>query len=352
MFMGRWRAVCPIFDFTVWEEGCDKMLDALIRMMEEGEFGRCLHVAEQMMQTGGCSLAELATINLVICRSRLGIQDPSGAVAAGALAVKLAMETGDFDLAGRALLNLGTAYVGIRQYGEAIEQFETFLELLPRLRTARRLEGAIWKHIGVAHQRNLDSQKALEALTRARDWFRQQGVDYAAFTCTHDLINTHLHLHDTEPFHGLEPVKFLLVEMKVIAKRHPEDGYYQGTYLLDLAATYLRDGRLDRATVTAHRAMAAHRGDPSHAFHCQLILHHCALEVGNARRALDYALAARSQASAARLYDLESLAAQAIGDLIRQQEPEVARQLDEEYLAIGVDLGKYLSPLILGREAH
>lgn len=328
------------------------MLDALVRTMEEGEFAHCLRLAEQVILKGGWSLSQLATINLVICRCRLGLQDPSGAVSAGAVAVELATESGEFDLAGRALLNLGTAYVGIHQYDLALEQFQTYLALLPQMKTSRRLEGAIWKHIGITYQRKLDAERALEALTRARDWFRQQGVDYAVFTCTHDLINTHLHLHEIDPHYGLEPVKGHLAELKLLIKRHPDEGYFKGTYLLDLAATYLCEGRVDRACVSASQAMAAHRGDPSHTAHCQLILHRCALEMGDVRGALGYALEARAQATAARLFDLEALASQAMVEVIKQQGPVAARQLDEEYLAIGVDLGKYLSPLILGREAH
>ncbi|MFZ5823572.1 MAG: hypothetical protein ACOY94_04455 [Bacillota bacterium] len=328
------------------------MLDVLIRLMEEGDFKKCLRLAEQLMLKGGWSLSEMATINLAICRCRLGINDPYGAIAAGMLAVKLAKDTGEYDLLGRSLLNLGTAYVGIRQYDQALQQFYSYLEFRPEYKEARRLEGAIWRHIGVTHQRKLESQKAVEALTRARDWFSDQGIDYSTFTCNHDLINTYLQMHETDTVSTLEPVKDLLLHQKLIANRNRRDTYYQGTYLLDVAATYLAEGRIGRAMVAANKGLEVHRGDRIHAFHCQMVLYKCSIERGDPRRALGHALAARVQAVEGRFYELEFLSSQAMADVIKQQGPEMVRQLDEEYLAMGVDLGQYLSPWVLRRETQ
>jgi len=326
------------------------MLDALVRLMEEGEFQKCLRLAEQCMMRGGWSLAEMATINMAICRCRLGLGDPYGAVAAGMLAVRLSKDVGEYDLLARALLNLGTAYVGVRQYDQALEQFYAYFEYHTHYKKARRLEGAIWKHIGVTHQRRLESQKALEALTRAREWFSRQEVEYSVFTCTHDLINTYLQMHETDPTISLDPVKYLLEDQKVIVRRNPLDSFYEATYWLDMAAYYLHDSRIGRAMVAANKAMEIRKGDRILAFHAQLILHKCALEVEDPRRALGHALAARVQAVEGRHFDLEFLASQAMADVIKQQGSEVIKSLDEEYLAKGVDLGQYLSPWILRRE--
>lgn len=326
------------------------MLDVLNRLMEEGDYKKCLRLAEQLLLKGGWSLSEMAGINLVICRCRLGIQDPYGAIAAGMLAVKLAKDIGEFDLLGRALLNLGTAYVGIRQHDQALQQFYTYLDYRQEYHEALRLEGAIWRHIGVTHQRKLESQKAVEALTRARQWYAEREVDYSTFACSHDLINTYLQMHETDPVHTLEPVKDLLAHQKEIAHRNQRETYYKGTYLLDLAATYLAEGRAARAMVSANQAMEIHRGDRLHSFHCEMILHRCEMERGNPRQALGHALAARVYAVGGRFYELEFLASQAMADVIKQQAPEDVRQIDEEYLAMGVDLSQYLSPFVLRRE--
>lgn len=326
------------------------MLDVMIRLLEDGEFKKCLRLAEQLMLRGGWSLSEMATINLAICRCRLGMQDPYGAIAAGMLAVKLAKDTGEHDLLGRALLNLGTAYVGIRQYDQALQQFYTYLDFLPQYDEARRLEGAIWRHIGVTHQRKLESTQALEALNRARAWFAHRSIDYSTFACGHDMINTYLQLNETDPLTSLESVKELLAQQKTLARRNPLEPYYRGTYLLDLAAYYHHEGRLARARVAANKALEVYKGDRVHAFHCHLVLHRCAIDKGEARQALGHALAARIQAVEGRFYELEFLASQAMADVIREQGPDMVRKLDQEYLAQGVDLGQYLSPSILRRE--
>lgn len=52
-----------------------------------------------------------------------------------------------------------------------------------------------------------------------------------------------------------------------------------------------------------------------------------------------------------KFYELEFLASQAMADVIKEQGPEVVRQLDQEYLAMGVDLSQYLSPWVLRRES-
>ena len=123
-------------------------------------------------------------------------------------------------------------------------------------------------------------------------------------------------------------------------------------YLLDMAATYLAEGRIGRAMVAANKGLEVHRGDRIHAFHCQMVLYKCSIERGDPRRALGHALAARVQAVEGRFYELEFLSSQDMADVIKQQGPEMVRQLDEEYLAMGVDLGQYLSPWVLRRETQ
>ncbi len=326
------------------------MLDTLVRLMEEGEFQKCLRLAEQCMMRGGWSLSEMATINMAICRCRLGLGDPYGAVAAGMLAVRLSKDVGEYDLLARALLNLGTAYVGVRQYDQALEQFYAYFDYHTQYKKSRRLEGAFWKHIGVTHQRKLESQKALEALKKARDWFRRQEVEYSVFTCTHDLINTYLQMHEHDPTRSLAPVKDLLEDQRLIARRNPLESYYEGTYWLDMAGYYLHDSRLGRAIVAANKAITLRKGDRMTAFHARMLLHRCYLDLDDPRAALGHALAARVLAVEGRHFDLEFLASQAMADVIREQGAEMVKSLDQEYLDQGIDLGQYLSPWVLRRE--
>jgi tetratricopeptide (TPR) repeat protein len=328
------------------------LVERLLQLMEEGEFQTCMKLAEQQLLKGGLTLAELAKINLVICRSRLGLQDSYGAVPSGLLAVKLARDTSEWDVLGRAFLNVGTALVGIRQYDHALHNFYSYFEHLHNYNTARRFEGAIWKNIGIAHQRKLETDRAIDALQRARKWFAKQEIDHSAFTCIHDLINVHLQQQEAQPTTSLAPLEELLQAEKALARKHPEDSYYRATYLYDQAACYLRAGRYPRAIVAAMKAMEIRKGDHELAFHCHMVLHQCSRILGDAKQALGYALAARVQALQAHHYELEFLASQAMAAVIRQQGCKVVQELDAEYRSMGIDLSQYVSPSLLRRQVN
>lgn len=326
------------------------MIDYLVQLMEEGDFAQGLRLSEQQLLRGGMTLAEMATVNLVICRCRLGLQDPYGAINSGLLAVKLARDTHEWDTFGRAVLNVGTAYMGTRQYDLALQQFYSFFEHKHLYTKSWRFEGSIWRSIGVAHQRKLESDRAITALKRAHQWFSRQGIDHSAFSCIHDLVGTYLQIHATNPAASLAPVVDLLKEERELARKNPEDSYFRANYLNDQASYYLRAARLGRAIVCAAKAMEARRGDNQLCFHSYMILSQSNRTLGEHKQALSYALAARVEALRGKHYELEFLAAQTMADLIRQQGTEMVRELDLEYQAMGIDLGQYLSPALLRRD--
>lgn len=321
-----------------------------MRLMEDGDFQSCIRLAELQLLRGGFTLPELAKVNLVVCRSRLGLHDASGAVAPGLLAIKLARDTGEWDVLGRALLNVGSAFIGIREYDQALHQLYSYFEYRHYYASAARFEGAVWKSIGVAHQRKLETEQAVDAFQRARTWFARRDVDLSVFTCTHDLIATYLQHAAQGGAHSLEAVAELLQNQREIVLKYPDDTYYRGTHLSDQAAYYLQAGRYRRAIVCALKAMEVRQGDPELAFYCHMVLHECSKVMGDSKQALGYALAARVQAIQARHFELEFLASQAMVEVIRQKGARVVRELDDEYQAMGIDLRQYLSPSLLRRE--
>jgi tetratricopeptide (TPR) repeat protein len=325
-------------------------VEYLFRLMEDGEFEKCLQLAEQQLLRGGMTLIEMATLNMVICRCRLGVQDPYGAINSGLLAIKLARDTGEWDTLGRSLLNVGTAYMGTRQYDLALQHLYSYFENAHLYATAHRFEGAVWRSIGVAHQRKLETHQAITALNRGRQWFTRQGVDQSAFSCLHDLVHTYLQQHEVKPGTSLEPVAALLREERILVAKHPAESYFRGHYLYDQAEYYLHAKRHGRALVCAMKAMEARKGDHPLNFHAYMVISKCYRQMGEAKQALGHALAARVEALKGRHYELEFVAAQTMVELIRQQGAEMVRELDQEYQAIGVDLGQYLSPALLGRQ--
>lgn len=325
------------------------LVESLMRLMEDGEYASCIRLAEMQLLQGGFTLSELAKVNLVVCRSRLGLQDAQGAIPPGLLAIKLARDTGEWDVLGRALLNVGTAFISIRQYSQALHHLYSYFEHLHRYSSSARFEGAVWRHIAVAHQRKLESSQAVDAFRRACSWYARQGMDHSLFNCTHDLIATYLQQAEQGAKDWLEPVKELLQSQRQIARKYPTETYYQGYYMWELAARYRQEGRYRRAMVGALKAMEIHKDDPELAFHCHMLLHECSKVLGDGKQALGYALAARVEAVRARHYELEFLASQAMAEVIRQKGSRVVQELDDEYQQLGIDLRQYLSPSLLRR---
>ena len=325
------------------------MVDYLFQLMEAGEFDKALRLSEQALLRGGMTLPDMAKLNMVICRCRLGMSDHYGAVNSGLLAVKLARDTREWDLLGRALLNVGTAYIGTRQYDLALQHFYGYMEHRLQYTTSARFEGAVWRSIGVAHQRKLETNQAIDALNRARLWFAKQGADHSAFSCLHDLIHTYVHIYKTDPTFSLDPVKALLNEQLQIVRKYPADPYFRGYYLYDQSVYYLHQRRIARSLVCAMKAMETHKTDFQLTSQSHMVLCECNRLMGEAKTAIGYALAARVEAIRGKHYELEFLASQAMADIIRQQGTEVVRELDLEYQAMGIDLGQYLSPSLLRR---
>jgi tetratricopeptide (TPR) repeat protein len=239
--------------------------------------------------------------------------------------------------------------MGTRQYDEALQQLYAYLENVHLYTTARRFEGAIWRSIGVGHQRKLESKLAIDALNRAQIWFAKQGADHSAFSCIHDLIHTYLQVNETDPKFSLKPVGDLLVKERELARKYPEDPFFRGIYLYDQASRYLRIKRYPRAMVCAMQALDISKDDHQLTSNAHMILYECCRDLGDTKQALGYALAARVSAIQGRHFELEFLAAQAMAEIIRKQGTEVIRELDLEYQAMGVDLSQYLSPEILRR---
>jgi len=304
----------------------NNMVDALARLAEEGNFARCIEAAEQMISQGGWSAFQLATIHLINCRCRLHLQDAHGALRSGAAAATLARQEEEYDLLGRALLYQGTAHAALQQYDQALRCFYDYFTYMAGYHEAQRLEGAVWKHLGVTYQRQLEPEKAAYALEEARRWFAAREIDHGAFTSTHDLINVYLYLADTDPS-KLRTVRSLLTAQRAIAHRHLDDLYYAGTFLLDLAAWLARTGRPRMAAVAATRALEVYQGDRAHSFHCHLLLHRCRLARGDGRRALGHLLAAWSDAVAAGSPELEHLAAESLADALEREASEILREL-------------------------
>lgn len=323
------------------------MVDQLIQLMEAGDYDGCLRAAEQVLLRGGLGMVQMAHVNLVIARCKLANNDAYGAIPAGIQATKMARDAKEWDLFGRALLSLGAAYVGANQFNEALDQFYTFLKHLADFDRSRRLEGAVWRQLGITYGRILESDKAIDSLERARRWFRRHENEHSHFICGSDLISVYLGRREREPGASIEPVRTILAEQKLMAKWNPHEPLYKIQYLYNQAEYYFYTSRVGRAMVAAMQSMDHAQKDHPHRFRCQMLLHRCSARLGKGKEALGYAVAARLESMKGRHYELELLAVQAITETIKREGQRVVEELAEEYREVGLELSQYLAPGIV-----
>lgn len=323
------------------------MVEKLIQLMEAGDFEGCLRAAEQQLLRGGLGMVQMAHVNLVIARCKLASNDAFGAIPSGIQATKMARDAKEWDLFGRALLTLGAAYVGANQFPEALDQFYTFLKHLGDFDKSRRLEGAVWRQLGIAYGRILETEKAIDSLERARRWFRRQENEHSYFICGSDLVSIYLGRREREPEASIESVRTILAEQKVYAKRFAPEPLYRIQYLYNQAEYYFYTGRIGRAMVAAMQSMDLAQSDHAHRFRCHMLLHRCTVRIGQGKESLGYAVAARLEAMKGRHYELELLAVQAITETIKREGAQVVEALEQDYREVGLELSDYLAPGIV-----
>ncbi|HLO01528.1 MAG TPA: hypothetical protein VK191_00235 [Symbiobacteriaceae bacterium] len=323
------------------------MVEQLIQLMEAGDYEGCLRAAEQVLLRGGLGMVQMAHVNLVISRCKLASNDAFGAIPSGIQATKMARDAKEWDLFGRALLTLGAAYVGANNFTEALEQFYTFLKHLGDFDRSRRLEGAVWRQLGITYGRILETEKAVDSLERARRWFRRNENEHSHFICGSDLVSIYLGRREREPEASIEPVRTILAEQKLYAKRTPHELLYKIQYLYNQGEYYFYTGRIGRAMVAAMQSMDQAQHDHPHRFQCHMLLHRCTVKIGQGKEALGYAVAARLEAMKGRHYELELLAVQAITETIKREGAQVVEALEKDYREVGLELSEYLSPGIV-----
>lgn len=323
------------------------MVEELIQLMETGDYEGCLRTAEQVLLRGGLGMVEMAKVNLVIARCKLAVNDPFGAIPSGIQATKMAQAAKEWDLFGRSLLTLGAAYVGANHFNDALEQFYTFIKHLADFDLSRRLEGAVWRQLGITYGRMLETAKAIDSLERARRWFARNENEHSHFICGSDLINVYLNRRQLDPEASLEPVRTILAEQRLLAKRLAHEPLYKVHYLYNHGEYYFYCGRIGRAMVSAMQSMDMAQNDNAHRFHCHMLLHRCALRQGNGKHALGYAVAARLEAMRGKFYEMELLAVQAITETIQSQGDGVVHELEKDYREVGLELSDYLAPSLV-----
>ncbi|MDB4895809.1 MAG: hypothetical protein JWN15_2071 [Firmicutes bacterium] len=315
----------------------------LARLLESGEYRRCLDEASALLQQGGQSAEAVTRIQAAICRSSLELSDYFAAVDAGRAAVAMAAEAGSPDLLGPALLDLATAHSQIRQYSEAVAVFEQFLEGLATYTAARCLEGTALQRLAETLASAGDPAEALARLCEARIWFERYGDAASAMECARAAMHVHL-----EQGELAEALPYLQAGARYAAARHG-DREFRTNHLLDRALLYLATGQPEAAGAAAFAALEAAEGNLMAQSRAQLMLAHSALAQNKPHEAFSFALAARISAIDGRAYDIEFDASDILFRLLRERGERLLREVEADFYQQGVDIHHYLSRRVVAR---
>lgn len=315
----------------------------LARLLESGDFRRCLSEAAALLEAGECDTETLARIQAVLCRSRLGLTDYNAAIEAGQQAVDLAGRVQSWDVLGFALLDLGTALIHVRRYDEALGVYARYLSALPSFTAAQCAEGAVRERLAGTLMLTGRPAEAQAEYWQAHRWFERFGDDRSAQDCVRAIVRIHLAQGQ------LLPVPELLARGTEHARAHPGDREFLAEHLLDWAQYYQAASRLDEAVRAGWQALSLADDRAVQQARAQLLLCQIALAQDRPADGLSFALAARVTAIDGKLYDLEFEASEILFRLLRIHGPGLLRELESDFAQQGVNIYHYLSEPVLQR---
>jgi len=318
-------------------------VNELVRLLESGDYRRCLEQALPLLTGGSLEAAARARVLQVICRSRLGLTDYFGAVEAGEQAVALAAEVGESDLLGFALIDLAAALAKIRRRAEALAAYERFLSQLHSFVAARCMEGTVLHEMALVLQQLGQPKAALRRLAEAISWFIRYGDEESAHACRRSAAAVHM-----EQGH-LDAARILLEQCDHYVQNHSANRELFVNHLLDWAALHFAAGRHQESAQVAFQALEHSVDNLEQQARAQLLLSSNALAMGQPKDALNFAMGARVSAIDGRFYQMEFEAADVIFRVLRSEGVDLLRELDAEYYQEGVDLYHYLSARVIDR---
>lgn len=315
-------------------------VDRLVRLLETGEYQRCLHEALTLLEAGAVEDGEQARIYGAICRCRLELGSVQEAERIGLHALSLAEGKGDADLLAPILIDVGTARMRLRHYVAALEAWEQYESLLPQLTAAQCQEGWVVRQKAEALQRLGQTDRALDAYASAGRWFERFGDQGAVRACHRAMIDILLGRGD------LKRVRRLLAEGD--RRMADADRTFRTDHLLDWASYLLASGR---PALAAGRAFAVleHSTGLDQQCRAQMILCQAALQQQKPVEAFAFALAARVSAIEGSHYSLEFDAAEVIFRLLRLHGSDLLEEVAADFERQGVNIYDYLSELAVRR---
>lgn len=292
----------------------------------------------------GNQIDDLIEINVAIARARLNLREYSLALVPVLLAKKMARDIKGYQYLGSVYyLALATMYY-TNQFDGAVAVGYEYFEAVPPAYRKPGEEGKIWHGLGYLCAQNLsDHDQAVEAYTRAVNCLKVAGdSEYALRSaCAMAASYTSLKRFDL----ARKCIYRCMLMVRALPLVH------WGREMIHLRRAQLAYAEADagRAMVLAHRCLQRDHGHgfEDMRFDALMLLHRLCWDLQEYKDALGYALAARVAALDARVYWREYEAAEAMMNTIQVAGSAVVSELDQEYLATGVDMTRYVPETIL-----
>ncbi|HWI50593.1 MAG TPA: hypothetical protein VNT01_00450 [Symbiobacteriaceae bacterium] len=306
------------------------MIEYLEQLVEAGKSREALKVAEMLLSRDGTSSRDLLVINSAQVVSHCRLEEWEEALVAGDVTMKLAKESGEWDIFGIVSIHVAVAYSRLRQYEDAISRIYEYLSGLPNYTKSETYEALAWYNLGLFLSVLDKHEDAATALCCALAAAMRAGNDRYAHGIRQALIEAYLRSGD------LLAVVRLLAQSAHYLRRNPRAHMWHDSWAFHMklrAEFALATGRSVRAGAVAVRALEKTIGEPEHECRFHLIL--AKVASGNHRSvdALGHALAARSCAVRSARRDLEAEATDMVYEL-SVKFPDAAASVDSHYLPV------------------
>lgn len=285
------------------------MIEYLEQLIQQRRYAEAVSLGEQILLSKENSPKDVMTVNWALLTARVHLNDFSGALFAGEVALKQARELSMWDFFGSVCVDLGVVYNMLKQYENALRVWSDYIEYLPQYVAARSHEARVWFNLGSAYHTLGQYAKGTDAYVRALEVANRVGNLGFAYGIRQALV--YIHLQNGT----LLPIPELLVKCDQYLRRHPDEwnNLWQTSFRVQYA---MATNRFSRAQRLALRGLERAGGKPRMQYVFHMLLAKLATKEHSPAHALRHALAARVYAVKCNRVDLEAQAAELAYSLV------------------------------------
>lgn len=317
-------------------------MSTLQKLLEAERFEECAAMAMQILQSDGHTTQEALECHYALLKCHLKARSTIAAAHSGEQALALACDARDFEMAGKILVGLRSAYCRLRMYRQQERADSKVLRMLMEFGGTLELEFQVRFGLATAALKLGEYQRALNQVGMAR---AVCGDDPgAAEECRRLMRSAMLRLG------RLDEVQTLLAESYAYIDHHPDDRKAKFKYWFDLAEYTLAGGSPERAVLNVLQALDFTAAKTVPTVLCYLLLHRCAAARQEWADALAFALHARLAALDGERHDLSHQALLIMSDLLQEHGPVLLDGLGRHFASSGLDPFRFLPTLVGGPE--